>query len=61
MLHGEGKPDSAKEERRRQSCIGLIGKGEIGDDAAGEEHREPEEPAVRLRFKRASASRERRR
>jgi len=60
MFYGEGKPDGANEKRCRQSCVGLIGKGEIGDDAAGEEHGEPEESAVRLRFKRASHGCERR-
>jgi hypothetical protein len=60
MFRGEGKPDGANEKRCGQSGIGLIGKGEIGNDAAGEEHGEPEEPAVGLRFKRAGHGYERR-
>jgi hypothetical protein len=50
---GEAEPDGAEHQSCRHPRIGLFGKGEIGDDAAGKEHGEPEEPAILLDFKRA--------
>jgi hypothetical protein len=36
MPRSQRKPDGADEERERNPCSGLIGKREIGDDAARE-------------------------
>ncbi|MGH6792203.1 MAG: hypothetical protein ACRECF_05630 [Methyloceanibacter sp.] len=35
---GQAEPDGRKNEGDGQACIRLAGKGEIGEDAAGEEH-----------------------
>lgn len=53
MFRGEAEPGGAKQKCYGQSCARLIGEGEIADDAAGEQHRQPEEPAVLLGFERA--------
>jgi hypothetical protein len=49
----EAEPDSGKHKGRRYAWIGLVGEAEIGDDAAGKKHRQPQEPAVRLGLERA--------
>ncbi len=53
LFQDKAKPDGAEHKRRREPGSGLVGQSEIGDDTAGEQHRQPEEPAVLLRFKRA--------
>jgi hypothetical protein len=50
MPRCQRKPDGADEERERNPGGGLIGKREIGDDAAREQHRKPKEPTVLLPF-----------
>jgi hypothetical protein len=49
----EAEPDSGEHKGRRYAWIGLVGEAEIGDDAAGKKHRQPQEPAVRLGLERA--------
>jgi hypothetical protein len=61
VSHSEGKSDGAEEERCRHPCAGFIGQGEVGDDAGGEQHREPEEPTVLLSFEGAGCCPEGRR
>ena len=48
MPRSQRKPDGADKERERNPCGRLIGKREIGDDTAREQHRKPNEPAVLL-------------
>ncbi len=52
MTDGQEKPERAQDESYREARIGLGGKCEIGEDAGGEEHREPQEPALRLGLER---------
>jgi hypothetical protein len=52
MSGSQTDPGGAKQERRRKSRFGLIGQSEIGEHPAGEQHRQPKEPAVLLGFER---------
>jgi hypothetical protein len=53
----EAEPDGGEHESYRYARIGLVGEDEIGDDAAGKKHGEPQEPAVRLGLERAGGCR----
>ena len=54
---GQAKPDGRKYEGDGQTCIGLAGKDEIGEDAADEEHRQSQEPTIGFRLECASTRR----
>jgi hypothetical protein len=50
MSRSETKPQRTKQKRDREPRLRLIGQREISENAGGEQHRQPEEPAILLGF-----------
>src|SRR5262245_35344021 len=50
MPQRQAEPERPDQERKRKSQRGLVGRGEIGEDAGGKQHRDPKRPAILLGF-----------